>query len=106
MGGGGLTVSSIERTLSAPITGPVVFDLTMPSGLINVTVTDTDRAEITLTTDAPADSPAGKATSAAEASTDARVMTVHVPTPAHDGVTIVLPRHLGTCLDCAEGAAA
>ncbi|MFO7253703.1 MAG: DUF4097 family beta strand repeat-containing protein [Actinomycetes bacterium] len=72
------------RTLTAPITGPVVLDLTMPSGLINVTVTGIDRAEITLATGAPAGSPAAQAVDAAAMSINTRVMTVHVPTPDDD----------------------
>ncbi|MBG0814168.1 DUF4097 family beta strand repeat-containing protein [Planomonospora sp. ID82291] len=81
--------TATERTLSAPSTGPVVFDLTMASGLIDVTADDTDRAEITLTTDAPADSPAGHAIAAATLHTDARTVTARVPVPEHDGVTII-----------------
>ncbi|WP_197038845.1 DUF4097 family beta strand repeat-containing protein [Herbidospora cretacea] len=80
-----------ERTLTAPITGPVCLDLTMPSGVIDVTVADTDRAQITLTTDDPADGTAARAISEASARTDVRVMTVHVPTPAagQHGTTII-----------------
>ncbi|GAA3669114.1 hypothetical protein GCM10022224_036550 [Nonomuraea antimicrobica] len=80
--------TSTTRTLSAPIAGPVAFDLTMAHGLIRVTVGGTDRAELTLTTPSPADSPAGKAIAAASLSADVRVITAHVPTP-EAGVTIV-----------------
>ncbi|MBB2909154.1 hypothetical protein FHS43_000400 [Streptosporangium becharense] len=82
-------MSTTERTLSAPMPGPVVVDLTMPSGLIEVTVGDVDRAEITLTSDAPTDSPAARAIAAATLSADARVVTVGVPTPEHDSVTVI-----------------
>jgi hypothetical protein len=82
-----MTIST-TRTLSAPIAGPVAFDLTMAHGLIRVTVGGTDRAELTLSTPDPADSPAGRAIAQASLSADVRVITAHVPTPEGD-VTIV-----------------
>ncbi|MGW4638026.1 DUF4097 family beta strand repeat-containing protein [Sphaerisporangium sp. NPDC004334] len=70
------------RTLSAPMAGPVVLDLTMPHGQINVQVTDTNHTEITLT--GPAE-----ALDDATLSAEARVITVNIPTPDQPGMTIV-----------------
>ncbi|MFC4588633.1 DUF4097 domain-containing protein [Sphaerisporangium corydalis] len=75
------------RTLSAPMPGPVVLDLTMPHGQITVTVTDTDRAEVTLT--APADGPDATAMTAATLTAETRVLTVNVPTTSQPSVTVV-----------------
>lgn len=77
-----------DRTLTATSTGPTILDLDMPTGQIHVTVTDTDRAEITLTTDAPADSPIGRAITAATITTHGQRATVRVPTTDQGGVTI------------------
>ncbi|GAA1255011.1 hypothetical protein GCM10009677_01010 [Sphaerisporangium rubeum] len=75
------------RTLSAPMPGPVVFDLTMPHGQISVNVCGTDRAEITLT--GPVDGPGNTALTGATLAAEARVVTVNVPTLDQPGVTIV-----------------
>ncbi|MEV7968277.1 DUF4097 family beta strand repeat-containing protein [Sphaerisporangium sp. NPDC088356] len=75
------------RTLSAPMPGPVVLDMTMPHGQITVQVTDIDRAEITLT--GPADGPYREALAAATLTAEARVVTVNVPTTGQPGMTIV-----------------
>ncbi|RBQ17798.1 hypothetical protein DP939_23350 [Spongiactinospora rosea] len=83
-----MTSTATRRTLSAPIPGPMVLDLDMPHGQIDVRVCDIDRAEIDLTTAAPPGSPAGEAIADATVTIDARVMTVHVPAP-EGGTTIV-----------------
>ncbi|WP_329089348.1 DUF4097 family beta strand repeat-containing protein [Streptosporangium sp. NBC_01469] len=81
---------SAERTLTAPIPGPVALDLSMSFGTVHLTVTDTDRAHITLTSTAPADSPAAQAIAAATLTANARVLTVTVPTPEQpDGITVI-----------------
>ncbi|MEU4230040.1 DUF4097 family beta strand repeat-containing protein [Nonomuraea sp. NPDC026600] len=82
-----MTTSTTRRTLSAPIAGPVVFDLDMPHGQIDVRVCDVARAEIGLTVLDPAGSPAGQAVAEAALTAEVRVITVRVPTP-DGGVTV------------------
>ncbi|MFI7145120.1 DUF4097 family beta strand repeat-containing protein [Nonomuraea sp. NPDC050022] len=83
-----MTAPATQRTLAAPIAGPVVLDLDMPHGQIEVRVCDTDRAEIDLTTPAPADSPAGQAIADATLAAEMRALTVRVPT-LDGGATII-----------------
>jgi DUF4097 and DUF4098 domain-containing protein YvlB len=75
------------RTLSAPMSGPVLFELTMPHGQISIQVTDTERAQITLT--GPANGPDSNALTAATLTAEARVVTVNIPTTDQPGMTIV-----------------
>ncbi len=84
-----MTSPQTKRTMSATVAGPVEFGLTMPYGQVSVTVADVDCAEITLISDASADSAAGRAISAATLSTDGRVVAVNVPTTGQDGITII-----------------
>ncbi|WP_049563014.1 DUF4097 family beta strand repeat-containing protein [Nonomuraea sp. SBT364] len=83
-----MTTSTTRRTLSATTAGPVVLDLDMPHGQIDVRVCTIERAEIELSTSAPADSPAGRAIADATLTAEVRVLTVRVPTP--DGGTTII----------------
>ncbi|MFB4273373.1 DUF4097 family beta strand repeat-containing protein [Nonomuraea sp. GTA35] len=82
-----MTTATTRRTLTAPLAGPVVFDLDMPHGQIDLRVCDVERADIELSAPAAGGSPAGQAIAEATLTTEVRVMTVRVPTP--DGTTIV-----------------
>lgn len=79
-----------RRTLAAPIAGPLVFDLDMPHGQIDVRVCDVERADIELSAPAAGGSPAGQAIAEATLTAEVRVMTVRVPTP--DGGTTIVSR--------------
>ncbi|MCA2227391.1 DUF4097 family beta strand repeat-containing protein [Nonomuraea aurantiaca] len=85
-----MTTLTTQRTLSAPIAGPVVFALDMPHGQIDVRVGDIDRAEIDLSTPAPDGSPAARAVADATLTAEVRKITVRVPTP--DGGTTIVSR--------------
>lgn len=76
-------------TLSVPSPPDLVFELAMPGGFAEVIADDIDRVEITLSTDAPADSLAARVIADAALTTHNSVVYLHVPDSGHDTVTVI-----------------
>ncbi|MFD0883108.1 DUF4097 family beta strand repeat-containing protein [Streptosporangium algeriense] len=77
------------RTLFAPLPADLVFEMAMPDGAVEVIADDIDHVEITLSTDATANSPAARAIADATLTTRGSVVRLHVPAPEHDTMTVI-----------------